>query len=286
MMRDKHIKALASHVTTVINRQIVIVETAAIKDEMDVIKAEIETIKKGPDTSDIKEDLDEIKEEIDELKNQQDISGIEAEMKVIKAEIETIKKGPDTSDIQEDLAKIQEDIAALNGKLEKVGEGSVRISPTPPIGVEDLNGTAYTALLASVSTPQGAEEYYSAVISPIIANNDGDLTAPISRSELNAAVCSSLFTEQSEPVTWKELTSDAKMAYVMQFILANESNQTRAIYLTNEILKGLSVDFRSMNDINQEFLANFLAPQIEDDPALILPENAGIRMRSCPYLLS
>ena len=196
-----------------------------------------------------------------------DISSITSELNSIKNEINEIKRRLENTEIITDNA-------------------SIKITPTPPIGVEDLNGTAYTALLASVSTPQGAEDYYNAVIAPIVAKNGGDLTAPILRSELNAAVCSSLFTEATSPITWNDIDDDARMAYVMQFILANDSNQTRAIYLTNEILKGMSVDFRSINGINQEFLANFLAPQIEDDPALILPENAGIRMRSCPYLLS
>lgn len=192
----------------------------------------------------------------------------------------------DTSAIEQELIKIKEEIEIIKNRLDIMGEGSIKITPTPPIGVEDLNGTAYTALLSSVSTPQGAEDYYNAVISPIVAKNGGDLTAPILRSELNAAVCSSLFTESTTPITWDSINTDAKMAYVMQFILSNDSNQTRAIYLTNEILKGMSVDFRSAKEINQEFLANFLAPQIEEDPALILPENAGIRMRSCPYLMS
>ena len=105
------------------------------------------------------------------------------------------------------------------------------------------NTVAFDSLLADVEEWDGAdmEAFYSEFISPVIAQNDHNLLAPIPVSALCNCTRIPSYTkgdEQEQSIKWDDLSGDdeSKRAYIMQFILANRSNSTRAMYLTNKLI--------------------------------------------------
>ena len=100
------------------------------------------------------------------------------------------------------------------------------------------NTVAFDSLLAEVEDmdTEKLDEFYNQHISAVIAQNDYNLLKPIPVSALCSCTRIPPSTEEQEILTWDDLKDENKRAYIMQFILANRSNSTRAIYLTNQLI--------------------------------------------------
>ncbi len=102
------------------------------------------------------------------------------------------------------------------------------------------NTVAFDSLLADVDkwNRNELDIFYRDYISPVVSKNDGNLLSPISVSDLCS--CTKIPVGNRDSITWAELDDDnfmeTKRAYIMQFILANRSNATRAMYLTNKLI--------------------------------------------------
>lgn len=185
------------------------------------------------------------------------------------------------SALRSDVTVIQSDIAILQELISNsssTGSEFVRISPAPAYGLDNLN-TTYTSLLNEVAVmdEKALNTYFTNNIASVVDAND--ITAPIAVSAITSALCTNLF--KGDKVAWDEnLSADNKRAYIMQFILANPSNQTRALFVTNEMLKIIGVDCSSSATFSRGIDTGF-----DEDPAIVTPENASLRMRGCPYLM-
>ena len=136
-------------------------------------------------------------------------------------------------------------------------EETVQLSINPPaarsiVGTETRdaesmnnitpNTVAFDSLLADVEDMniKDMDEFYNNYISPVIAQNNYNLLAPIPVADLCSCTKIPLPTDVQETLTWGELEGNKfienKRAYIMQFILANRSNSTRAMYLTNQLI--------------------------------------------------
>ncbi len=76
-------------------------------------------------------------------------------------------------------------------------------------------------------------KFYSDFISPVIAQNDFNLLSPIPVSDL--CNCTKI-PMGNDSAFWDDVNDENKRAYITQFILANRSNSTRAMYLTNQLI--------------------------------------------------
>ena len=120
---------------------------------------------------------------------------------------------------------------------------STELQDTEPMNTDALptpNTVAFDSLLADVEdmTIEDMDEFYNKYISPVIAQNGYNLLAPIPVSDLCS--CTRIPENEQDKLTWDSLEGDdfteSKRAYIMQFILANRSNSTRAMYLTNKLI--------------------------------------------------
>jgi hypothetical protein len=164
-------------------------------------------------------------------------------------------------DITSRLTTIENDITNINNYLsqimekldnsstpEGVSNESVTLSLNLPSGGDSgvrsanvsHNTVAFDSLLADVDTwdVDKLDEFYNEYISPVIEQNGYNLLAPIPVSELCS--CTRVPIPSVDSVRWDDLSEDEyienKRSYIMQFILANRSNQTRALYLTNKLI--------------------------------------------------
>ena len=156
-------------------------------------------------------------------------------------------------DYSEQMNRIEVNITEINNRLTIIEnilnnlttqgintEETVTLSTfTPTAGtvrsIDSPNTVAFDSLLAEVEEWDSSdmENFYSNYISPVIARNDYNLLAPIPVS----ALCScTRVPEVNNNALWENLEDENKRAYIMQFILANRSNSTRAMYLTNQLI--------------------------------------------------
>lgn len=147
----------------------------------------------------------------------------------------------------------------LISQLHQLAVENVTISLAPPTGgtniattaagIDDYSNTvAFDTLLADVAeyTHDDLDGFYNDYISPVVAINDYNLLSPIPVTAFNR--CEKL-PSSGKATTWDDIAEDSagdemKRAYIMQFILANRSNQTRAIYLTNQLTGSLTLPIR------------------------------------------
>ncbi len=183
----------------------------------------------------------------------------------------------------------------LNGIAITPRSATVKISPLSATGLDSLE-TTYAKLLSNIETAdeEALDDYYKAVISPIVGSNS--LTAPIDLAAIESAtLCSSLYDidndGETDAITWSDLTDNPedKRTYIKQFILASPSNQTRAAYVTNEMLKSFAVVTDEPSKDRSVTLTAKSKPRCvqdyDDDPTMITLENQAIRLRGCPYLM-
>ena len=143
------------------------------------------------------------------------------------------------SEIEERLAYIEEVLKNLPTQSTGTGETVTLSIETPSATISrnmaSPNTVAFDSLLAEVEdmTVKDMNAFYENYISPIIAQNGYDLLAPIPVSAL--CDCTRIPTD-NDSVLWENLQDENKRAYIMQFILANRSNSTRAMYLTNQLI--------------------------------------------------
>ena len=193
----------------------------------------------------------------------------------------------DIQNINEYISQINVNIDAILKQLGDQNTGTeddmVRISPMTVEGLDRLD-TTFAKLLGDVENydDDQVEEYYANVISSVVG--DRPLNDPISVADIErATICSSLFESKA---IWVDLTPEQKRAYIKQFILASPSNQARAAYVTNEMLKSfaiVSTDIDQPEPIDRGIgSATYI---LEEDPTMITPKNQDIRMRGCPYLM-
>ena len=126
-------------------------------------------------------------------------------------------------------------------------EETVLLSLSPPTAgpirsTASPNTVAFDSLLAKVEDMKSDEmnEFYEQFISPVIAQNGYNLLSPIPVSALCSCTRIPSVETPGGRITWEDLNNDAyienKRSYIMQFILANRSNSTRALYLTNQLI--------------------------------------------------
>lgn len=195
-----------------------------------------------------------------------------------------------TTEIQNINEYISQINVNINEILEQLGNqntGSVRISPMTAEGLDRLD-TTFAKLLGDVENYDAdkADAYYADVISNVVRDNS--LNDPISLAEIESAtLCSALYGDDGDQnVVWDDLTLEQKRAYIKQFILASPSNQTRAAYVTNEILKSIAVVSTDTNQTEPiDRGTDNAAYTLENDPAMIMIENQTVRLRGCPYLM-
>ena len=132
---------------------------------------------------------------------------------------------------------------------------TVTLSITPPTagapvparsGNNDCSNTvAFDALLADVAEYEEKDlnDFYNEYISPVVAVKDYNLLAPIPATAFKD--CTRIPSE-NKAMKWVDIkgNTEKKRAYIMQFILANRSNQTRAVYLTNQLTGSLTLPIR------------------------------------------
>lgn len=172
----------------------------------------------------------------------------------METSIENIKNN--ITDITTRLSTIENDIREILNSISNdpppsqntAREETVTLSLAPPTAssvrsTESPNTVAFDSLLAEVEGWDSTEldKFYSDYIAPVIAQNDGNLLAPIPVSALCSCTripSSTKYDEQEQSIKWDDLSGDdeRKRAYIMQFILANRSNSTRAMYLTNQLI--------------------------------------------------
>lgn len=119
-------------------------------------------------------------------------------------------------------------------------EETITLSVQTPTAIisrsaESPNTVAFDSLLAEVEDMDTGklDEFYEQYISPVIAQNDYDLLKPIPVS----ALCNcARIPMNNDSAKWSNLEDENKRAYIMQFILANRSNSTRAMYFTNQLI--------------------------------------------------
>ena len=156
----------------------------------------------------------------------------------------------DIAEINRRLTKIEGDITDIkNNNQPSQGTGmeeTVTLSLSPPTAgtvrsTVSPNTVAFDSLLAEVEDMNAdkMDEFYENFISPVIAQNGHDLLKPIPVSDLCG--CTKIPSmETPDAITWDQLDGEDyienKRAYIMQFILANRSNSTRAMYLTNQLI--------------------------------------------------
>lgn len=167
----------------------------------------------------------------------------------IESEIANINKR--LMDIEGNISSIKDQIAYIlnNGSndpppSQNTGtEETVTLSIQTPTSVIDNNAesspntVAFDSLLADVEVWETSkmDAFYNDYIAPVIAQNGYNLLAPIPVSALCS--CTRIpSADKQNSVLWKELGEENKRAYIMQFILANRSNSTRALYLTNQLI--------------------------------------------------
>lgn len=154
--------------------------------------------------------------------------------------------------IKGDITKIENRLTAIENILNNLPsqstgtEETVLLSLSPPTAgpirsTASPNTVAFDSLLAKVEDMKSEEmnEFYEQFISPVIAQNGYNLLSPIPVSALCS--CTRIpSVETLDGITWEDLNDNAyienKRSYIMQFILANRSNSTRALYLTNQLI--------------------------------------------------
>ena len=224
------------------------------------------------------------------------LSEIVSNITVIKTEITTINTN--ISNINTDISVIKNVISDIYELIQNnpttASERTVRISPLSATGLDNLD-TTYTKLLGDIETAAEGklDEYYSNVISSIVGSKS--LTDPIDLDAIESATfCSSIFnvdlnTDNNGKITWDDLTDNPeyKRTYIKQFILASPSNQTRAAYVTNEMLKSFAVVTDVPSETSSVASISDYEPRCvrDDDPTMITLENQSVRLRGCPYLL-
>ena len=187
--------------------------------------------------------------------------------------------------INDYISNINNNITNILTRIDNIPAPTVRISPLTATGLDNLD-TTYTKLLGNIENASEDElnDYYNDVISAIVGSNS--LTAPIDLVEIEKAVlCTSIYDTNKDDiiddVSWNDLEPEDKRTYIKQFILASPSNQTRAAYVTNEMLRSFAV----VTDEQSEPMSVKLRDVRDDDPTMITPENQSVRLRGCPYLM-
>ena len=180
-----------------------------------------------------------------------DITEINTNIQSINTKIE---------DIEIRLAKLeaastQEETVALSVALPHAVIPSTDTDSTVTTAIRNRgdvtpNTTAFDSLLADVENMSEGDldEYYLNNIDPILKKtykDDNNLLNPIPVSAINDVKIPDPDIVTKDSITWAELTDgkyvENKRAYIMQFILANRSNQTRALYLSNALMNGFTL---------------------------------------------
>lgn len=180
-------------------------------------------------------------------------------LNIMEINIKNIKIG--ITDITTRLTSIEENIKEILNSIgndpppshNAIKEETVEISLALPTAssvrsMEVPNTIAFDSLLADVEewNDTDLDKFYNDYIAPVVAQNKGNLLAPIPVSALCSCTRIPTSTKEDESpgegqeqfITWDNLEGDneRKRAYIMQFILANRSNSTRALYLTNQLI--------------------------------------------------
>ena len=194
----------------------------------------------------------------------------------------------DIQTINNHISQINVNIDNILNQLGNQNTGSVKISPMTASGLDRLD-TTFAKLLGDVESynEDDMDTYYADVISNVVG--DRSLNDPISLADIESAtLCSALYdNDEEQKVIWDDLEPEQKRAYIKQFILASPSNQTRAAYVTNEMLKTFAVVSSDIADQPDQIDRGTVRETyiLEDDPTIITPENQAVRMRGCPYLM-
>lgn len=196
-----------------------------------------------------------------------------------------------TCDCDTRLTVIENDIQFIKTHIENIANSigySVSINPDGPKGLDELNGTAYKSLAEEVVTytDEQLDTFFASKIQPIIGGDE--LSTPMTVTRITEALNKDV---PAEPPTvtnqyWSALDGqvEEKRAYILQFILADPSNQLRASYLNHEMLKNMCFDCDS-TPADTYVIPRSIDEILSDDPAMITVENQSVRLRGCPYLM-
>ena len=149
-------------------------------------------------------------------------------------------------DYSAEITEIKERLRIIETALKNLPTQSTGAGETVTLSIETPSATisrsiaspntvAFDSLLAEVEDMKSSEldEFYNQHISPVVEQNGYDLLKPIPVSAL--CDCTRIPTD-NDSALWENLKDENKRAYIMQFILANRSNSTRAMYLTNQLI--------------------------------------------------
>ena len=189
------------------------------------------------------------------------------------------------------LTAIESEIQVIKTNIENITDTtgySVTINPSGPYGLDELNGTAYKSLAEEVVSynEDALNTFFTNNIKPIIEDNG--LSTPIPVASIISALNSDNMTTETRSTEtkerWTDLDMEEKRAYILQFILADPSNQLRASYLNHEMLKNMCFDCGSTTT-GESVISRSINEILSDDPAMITVENQSVRLRGCPYLM-